>query len=212
MWLLRYKDSAHPILSLPELATRRDLISAADADTFGIWRTYLPQFARAGLLLRVARGVYGLPGREHSTAAIACKCVRKGVLCLLSALHVHGLVPREPQPVWMAIGPKDYLPRVDIPVCFVRFSGRSLSAGIEHVEQLGAPTMRVYSIEKTIADCFKLRNRIGLHIAAAALRQAVRLGRCDLNRLREFAAICRVGRLVDSYLGLPCRPPRSALP
>lgn len=210
MWLLGYKDSAHPLLSLPELATQRGLISAEDADTFGIWRTYLPAFAKSGLLVRVARGVYGLPGKEHSPAAIASKCVRKGVLCLLSALHIHGLVPREPQPVWMAIGRKDYLPRVDIPVRFVRFSGRALSAGIKHVEYLGVPTLRVYSIEKTIADCFKLRKIIGSHVAAAALRQAVREGRCNLTLLREFAAICRVRRLVDSYLSSPGGAPRAA--
>ncbi len=103
--------------------------------------------------------------------------------------------------VWMVISPKHRKPPIDVPVLFVRFSGRVLSAGIEYIECFGAPTLRVYSVEKTIADCFKLRNRIGLHVAAAALRQAVREGRCNLNLLREFAAICRVARLVDSYLG-----------
>jgi hypothetical protein len=106
----------------------------------------------------------------------------------------------------MAIGPKDYIPRVDIPVRFVRFSGRALSAGVEHVERFGAPTLRVYSVEKTIADCFKLRNKIGPHVAAAALRQGVREGRCNLSLLREFAAVCRVSRLVESYLGRTSRP------
>ena len=200
MWLLGYKDSAHPILSLPELAGRRGLISAADADTFGIWRTYLPACAQSGLLVRVARGVYGLPGQKHSRAAIACKCVRRGVLCLLSALHIHRLVPREPRTVWMAISPKSRKARIEFPIRFVRFSGRALSGGIEHIELFGVPTLRVYSLEKTIADCFKFRHSISPRIPVAALRQALRQGRCNLNLLREFAAICRVGRLVEPYL------------
>jgi|SRR6516225_1068127 len=200
MWLLGYKDSAHPMLSLPELASRRGLISAADLDTFGIWRTYLPAIAHAGLLVRVARGVYGLPGQKHSRAAIACKCVRRGVLCLLSALHIHGLVPREPRTVWMAISPKSRKARIEFPVRFVRFSGRAQSVGIEHIELTGAPSLRVYSLEKTIADCFKFRHSINPRIPVAALRQALRQGRCDPNLMREFAAICRVGRLVEPYL------------
>lgn len=201
MWLLGYKDSAHPILSLPELASRRGLISAADTGTFGIWRTYLPACAQAGLLVRVARGVYGLPGQKHSGAAIACKCVRRGVLCLLSALHIHGLVPCEPRTVWMAISSKSRKPRIDLPMRFVRFSGHALSDGIEHAELIGVPTLRVYSLEKTIADCFKFRHSINRHIPVAALRQALGQGRCNLNLLREFAAICRVARLVEPYLG-----------
>jgi hypothetical protein len=83
---------------------------------------------------------------------------------------------------------------------FVRFSGRALSDGIEHIELFGVPTMRVYSLEKTIADCFKFRHRISPRVPVAALRQALRQGRCNPNLLREFTAICRVARLVEPYL------------
>ncbi len=112
--------------------------------------------------------------------------------------------------MWMAISPKHRKPPIDVRVHFVRFSGRALSAAIEYIECFGAPTLRVYSIEKTIADCFKLRTRINPHIAVAALGQALREGRCNLKRLRDFAAICRVARLVDSHLGSLRRTPRPA--
>ncbi len=200
--MARPKDlrSAHPLLALPELVRRRGLITAADTAEFGIWRTYLQEYAESGVLVRVARGVYTTPDNQPSAAAVACKCVRRGVLCLLSALHIHGLIPCEPRTVWMALGPKERRPKLQLPVRFFRFSGPSLTSGIEEVVGFGAAKVRVYSLEKTIADCFKFRNKIGPRIAVGALERALQHRQCNLKQLREFAAICRVSRIIEPHL------------
>ncbi len=191
------RGAPHP---LPELAERRGIISAADADEIGIWRAYLGDYARGGLLVRVARGLYTAPGQEPSAVAIACKYVERGVLCLLSALHIHRLIASEPEKVWMAIGPKDRLPKLELPVRFIRFSGPALTSGIEQAPPVDGVRVRAYSLEKTLADCFKFRNKIGIGVALEALNLALRQKQCDLKRLRHFAGVCRVNRVMEPYL------------
>jgi len=194
------RGSMHPLLALPELATQRGLIGAADLAELGIWRGYLHEFARRGLLARVAWGLYALPGREPSGIAIASKSVEGGVLCLISALYLQGLIPKEPDAVWLAIGPKARRPSLSLPVRFVRFSGAALTGGIETVVGTDGVSVRTYCVDKTIADCFKFRNKIGAAVAVGALERALQQKRCDVKRLKHFALVCRVARVLEPYL------------
>ncbi len=186
-----------------DLAARQPLIRPRDVEALGIARAYLTRLERRGLLERRARGVYvlaGAPVSEHHGLALAAKQVPRGAVCLLSALRFHGLTTQDPHEVWMAIDFKARKPSVEFPVLrIVRFSGRALSEGIEtHV--IEAVAVRVYSPAKTVADCFKYRNKIGMDVAIEALRDALRKRKATVDDIYRFAKVCRVANVIRPYL------------
>lgn len=149
------------------------------------------------------RGLYVLPGcdtTEHHSLAEACKRVPKGVVCLLSALRFHELTTQAPFEVWLAIGEKAWRPRLEYPpLRIAHFSQASLNAGVvEH--QIEGVTVHVYSLPKTVADCFKYRNKIGLDAAIEALRECRRARCCTMDDLWHNADICRVRNVMRPYL------------
>ena len=156
-----------------------------------------------GVIERIGRGLYRVAGSEvteHQSLVEACKRVPQGVVCLLSALRFHGLTTQNPFAVWLAIDRKAWQPRVDYPLLqIVRFSGEALSSGVEtHVLQ--GVQVRVYSPAKTIADCFKYRNKIGLDVAIEALQDCIGRRLCTFDDLWRFARICRVANVMRPYL------------
>ena len=174
-----------------------------DLDAYGIPRTYLSRLVAAGKLQRIGRGLYVLPGievSEHHSLAEACKRVPKGVVCLLSALRYHELTTQAPFEVWLAIGEKAWRPRVDYPpLRVVRFSSAALESGIEEYQVEGV-TVPVFTPAKTVADCFKYRNKIGLDVAIEALRECWRSQRCTMDELWKYAKVCRVQNILRPYL------------
>jgi predicted transcriptional regulator of viral defense system len=137
---------------------------------------------------------------EQFTLAEACKRVPHGVVCLLSALQFHDLTTQAPFEVWMAISEKAWLPRVAYPpLRIVRFSGAALTSGIEEHQIEGVP-VRVYCPAKTVADCFKYRNKIGLDVALEALRACWKKRRATMDDLWEAAKVCRMANVMRPYL------------
>ena len=136
---------------------------------------------------------------NHYSLALACQQSPNGVICLLSALAYHEIGTQNPQEVWLAIDRKAKAPVMDYPpLRLLRFSGDALSEGIETTE---APfPIRVTNPAKTIADCFKFRNKIGLDVAIEALREGWRLQRFKMNELDHYAKICRVSKVITPYL------------
>lgn len=163
----------------------------------------LTRAVRRGQLERIGRGVYGLPARPvsaHGTLAEASLRVPKGVICLLSALRFHGLTTQAPFEVWLAIDNKAATPRLDYPpLRLVRFSGPALSEGIEK-HRIDGVTVRVTCVAKTVADCFKYRNKIGLDVALEALREAWAARRISSDELWRYATIDRVANVMRPYL------------
>ncbi|MFP2913171.1 hypothetical protein ACLESD_50845 [Pyxidicoccus sp. 3LFB2] len=152
-----------------------------------------------GFLREVAPGVWCRTSAQFHVTAVAAKRVPHGVLCLKSALWLHGL-GAEPDKVWMAIGEKARKPRWEQPpLQVVRFSGRALSEGIEQRSVYGFP-VPVYSVAKTVADLFKYRNKLGYSIAVRALNDALLAGLCTQEELLRFVDLCRVGKVVAPYL------------
>ena len=155
------------------------------------------------MIQQVGRGLYTLDDAEpteHHTLAEACKRVPHGVVCLLSALRFHGLTTQAPYEVWMAIGEKARRPAADHPpMRFARFSGEAMTAGVEEYPVDGV-AVRVYSPAKTVADCFKYRNKIGLDVAIEALRDCRRQRKATNDQLWHFAKVCRVARVMKPYL------------
>jgi predicted transcriptional regulator of viral defense system len=175
----------------------RDL-ARADLPVDYLWRLY-----RKEKLERVGRGLYALPGAdltEHHTLAEAALRVPHGVICLLSALRFHDLTTQAPYEVWMAIDVKARRPKEEIiPLRIVRFSGEALTAGVEEHGVEGV-SVKVYNPAKTVADCFKYRNKIGLDVALEALRDCWRKRLATADELWRYAEVCRVARVMRPYL------------
>jgi len=176
---------------------------ARELEARGITRAQLHHLVREGLVLRPSRGVYVAAGRsltaEHTLAQVA-KRVPGSVFCLLTALRFHGLTTQSPAEVWIALPEKARRPRLDSPRLRVaRFSGPALTEGIEEHRVEGVTT-RVYSAAKTVADCFKYRNKIGIDVAVEALRDFSRKYRGGATELARYARICRVAHVMQPYL------------
>jgi predicted transcriptional regulator of viral defense system len=186
---------------LLDMARRQGLLRTRDLEA-GMARMVLTRLCRSGHLKRVGRGLYMLPNAkltEHHTLAEVSKRVSHGVICLLSALRIHGLTTQAPFEVWIAIDVKARKPRLDaMPVRVVRFSGRALTYGVEKrvVERVN---VRVTSAAKTVADCFKYRNKLGIDVALEALRD-YRRKRKSLDELWRAAEVCRVTSVIRPYL------------
>jgi predicted transcriptional regulator of viral defense system len=185
------------------LIEERGLIRPKDLDALGITRAQLARLVAEGLVLQQARGVYiaarHAPTAEHTLAHVA-KRVPEGIFCLLTALRFHGLTTQSPAEIWIALPEKARRPHVDYPRLRVaRFSGAALTEGIEERRAEGV-TLRVYSAAKTVADCFKYRNKVGIDVAVEALRDFSRKHRGGATLLARFARICRVSRVMQPYL------------
>jgi len=186
-----------------EMARSAGMLRPRDLEAVGISGELLNRMYARGLLNRVSRGVYVLPDTEpdqHFGLAETCKRVPKGNLCLLSALRFHELTTTNPYETWIAIGIKDRPPRFDFPpLRVVRFSQAALSFGIEkHATPAGE--VRVYSPAKTVADCFKYRNKVGVDLAIEALRDCWSQKKATADKLWEAAEVCRVANVIKPYL------------
>ena len=185
------------------LAKQGGVIRARDLTPHGIPRAYLARLCEAGKLQRLGRGLYMLANSNitsnHSLAE-AAKRVPHGVVCLLSALRFHGVTTQAPFEVWLAIDNKARAPAAsETPLRIVRFSGEALRAGVETHTIDGVPT-KLYCIAKTVADCFKYRNKIGLDVAIEALRETWRARKCSMDDLWRYATVCRVSSVMRPYL------------
>lgn len=185
------------------LARKQPLLRARDLAVHGLPTITLSRLVTAGKLQRVARGIYSLPQRaisEHRSLAEVAIRVPRGVVCLLSALRLHGIGTQAPYAVWLAIPQSMPAPRLGQPALrVVRMSGPALSEGIENVE-LDGVSVPVFNPAKTVADCFKYRNKIGLDVALEALGEAWRARRVTMDELWHYATIDRVHNVMRPYL------------
>ena len=136
---------------------------------------------------------------NHAFAEIARR-VPKGVICLLSALRFHGLTTQLPSEVWVAIAPKARRPSGEgLSIRPVHFSGESLVQGIE-VHEIEKVPVRIYSAGKTVADCFKHRNKIGMDVAREALRDCWEKRKAAVDEIWRYAKMGRVAKIMQPYL------------
>lgn len=186
-----------------KLIRRRGALRARDLADQKIARSVLRRMVEEGVLANPERGLYVLADAEpshHQSLIEACLRVPHGVICLLSALQFHGLTTQAPFEVWMAIGESARRPAVtNPPLRIVRFSGVAQTTGIEE-RVVDGVKIRVYSPAKTVADCFKYRNKIGLDVALEALRDCWRQKRATMDDLHRAAVVCRVARVIQPYL------------
>jgi predicted transcriptional regulator of viral defense system len=186
-----------------KLAHDLGLIRPHDLQARNIPRVYLQRLYERGLLQRSGRGIY-MPAdaelTESFSLAEACKRVPHGGVCLLSALRFHNLGTPNPFEVWMAIPPKAHRPKVDYPpLRIVRFSRQALSEGVEE-HPVVEGVVRVCNVFKTVVDCFRYRNKIGLAVALESLRSCWRERQATMDELWRYAAAVRVSRVMRPYL------------
>lgn len=185
------------------LARVHGVMRSRDFEAHGVSRVTVQRLCERGLLRRLGRGIYGLADAElteHHTLAEAARRVPAGVVCLLSALRFHELTTQNPFEVWLAIDVKAFKPKVDWPpLRIVRFSGVALAFGVEERAVEGVP-VRMTSPAKTVADCFKYRNKIGVDVAVEALTMYRRERRGTLDELLQAAAVDRVARVIRPYV------------
>jgi len=200
--------------SILALARDRGLVRPLDLDARGLPRVSLTRLVRQGRLARVGRGLYALPDRpvsEHSALAGVARRHPRAVVCLLSALRFHELTTQSPFEVWLAIPTKARAPRLDYPpLRIVRFSEAGLTEGVEEHEIDGVP-VRITGVARTVADCFKYRNKIGLDVALDALKAALKETlkeqgqggwgrRVSIDELWRYARLDRVANVMRPYL------------
>lgn len=194
----RHKDRA------VEIARERGIARGADFDQAGVPRVYLQRLTREGILQRVGRGLYRLsdtPSDAASSLAEASRIQPKGVIGLLSALQFHDLTTQTPHAVWMLLGPKDWAPvNPAVQIKVIRAGGPSLQAGVDTHTIDGVP-VPITSPAKTVADCFKYRNKIGADVAVEALRDLLaRSRRPPIDELWRYAEVDRVQGVIRPYL------------
>ena len=179
------------------------MVRPRDIEAIGLPREYLVRLHRQGKLNRSGRGIYTVPDasvtERHSYAEVA-KRVPETVICLLSALAFHEITTQSPSAVWVALRKGARTPALTSPTLrIVRLSGPSLTEGIENHKVEGVP-VRVYSAAKTVADCFKFRNKIGLDIAIEALKDCLHQKRASITEIYRYAKICRVSNVIRPYM------------
>ena len=186
-----------------KLAAKKTLLRARDIALHNVPTMVLTRMVASGKLERVARGVYGLPHRPisaHASLAEVIIRVPHGVVCLLSALNVHGIGTQSPFEVWLAIPQRMVAPKLDQPqLRVIRMSDIAMSAGVSFIRVDGMQ-VPVFNVAKTVADCFKYRNKIGLDVALEALREARRARKVKIDDLWRYAEINRVTNVMRPYL------------
>jgi len=185
------------------LARTRKLLRARDVTQHGLPTIALTRLVQAGKLERIARGLYGVPGAktsEHRSLAEVSARVPKGVVCLLSALRVHEIGTQAPFEVWIAIPQHMVTPRLDHPaIRVVRMSDTALTEGVERLTIDGVK-VPVFNAARTVVDCFRFRNKIGLDVALEALRDGWRQRKFTLDDLWRHATSGRVANVMRPYI------------
>lgn len=186
-----------------DLAKKKGVLHSRDLKQQDLHYEYLRRLCSEGLLVRTGRARYELPDNDitafHSFAEVA-QAVPRGIICLLSALVFHNIGTQAPFEVWTAIKRRSRVPRITSPrVHIAYFSGPAFTEGIEEHIIEGIP-VKIYSPAKTIADCFKYRNKIGIDVALEALKEGMRLKKFTNDEIWHYAKICRVSRVMYPYL------------
>lgn len=185
------------------LLEQRGIVRLSEFTASGITAATIGRMLENGEVLRLARGLYQLPDAPldvHHSLAEAAKKLPKGVVCLVSALAYHDLTDQLPRAVWMAIGTKDWEPKTDTPpIRTVRFTDALLSDDVL-TEQIEGVQVKVFSVAKTIADCFRHRRTVGQSVALEGLQEALRKRKATPAEIARHAERGRVATVIRPYL------------
>lgn len=192
-----------PLNRVLAIARQQKIIRPRDVEAIGVPREYLLRLMRQGVIRRTGRGVYEVSNAkptEHHSLAVVAKEIPNGVICLLSALRFHELTTQQPSEVWVGIHVRSRSPRMSTTAHrLVRYSEKTFNAGVQ-VHRLEGVPVRIFTAAKTVADCFKFRNKIGLDVAIEALKDTLKRRKATVDEIERYARICRVSRVIRPYL------------
>ncbi|MCK4864685.1 MAG: type IV toxin-antitoxin system AbiEi family antitoxin domain-containing protein [Gammaproteobacteria bacterium] len=181
---------------------KKGVVSSSDLVPQRIPREYLSRMMNKGLLKRLARGTYCLPDAnitEHHDLALVSALVPNSVITLLSALAFHNIGTQNPHEIWVAVKAKAYTPKFDYPpVRYHYYSGAAFELGVE-THRIEGVDVKVYSVAKTVVDCFRLRNKVGLDVALEALKEGWQAKRFTADELMTLASKCRIASVIQPH-------------
>ncbi len=195
----------HTIDAIIDLARRKGILQIRDVREAGFHPETVRRLCQSGHLKRIDRNAYILSDADVSadiSLASVSKRIPNGVMCLLTALRYHDIGTQLPYAVWVAIDRSTPWPRppIENPTTQIfRFSGQSFAAGIE-VHNIDGVPVRIYDPGKTVVDCFKYRNKIGLDVAVEALKDVLQNRRCTVDQIIEYARIRRLSKIIRPYM------------
>jgi len=182
---------------------KQGIVKSCDIKNLHLPENYLHLLVKKGVLQKLGRGLYTHAEHTfdaHQSIMEVSKRVPNAVICLLSALRYHEFTTQNPFEIWIAVDIKSWVPKIEYPPIRVfKFSGKAFSQGYSEYKHDGV-IVKVYSPAKTIADCFKYRNKIGLDVALEALREGWRYKLFTIDELYKYGKICRVNKVMQPYL------------
>lgn len=186
-----------------QMFEKNKVMRSAEIFARGVQPRTLYEMRDTGLLVQEGRGLYRLADEQiwsDPDLALVSLRIPKGAVCLISALYFHQLTTQIPHEVYLALPKDSEKPRIQYPPTrFFWISPEPFKAGIE-IHTIDNVEVKVYSVAKTIADCFKFRNKIGMDVALEALREGLSQKRCTPEQILRFARIDRVERIMLPYL------------
>jgi predicted transcriptional regulator of viral defense system len=189
--------------ALEKLLRRKKSFSVSEAEEQGVSRQQLSLYCRQGRIERLGRGVYSPPDQAinpYLDMELLAKKQANFVVCLLSALRIHNFTTQLPHSLWIAIPHGARLPKLELAsLSCIRLTQKPYDYGVE-IHDLHGVKVKVYSAAKTVADCFKFRNKIGMDVALEALREGYRLKLFTVSELMDAAAICRITKIITPYV------------
>jgi predicted transcriptional regulator of viral defense system len=196
------QTASHIELQIIDLANKLGSVCASDLLDLKIGREYLSRMSRKGMLQRVTRGRYALPNAditEYHELALFASQVPNGVITLLSALAFHNIGTQNPHQLWVAVKARSYAPKLGYPkVRYHYYSGAAYDKGIE-IHRIEGVEVKVYSPAKTVVDCFRMRNKIGLDVALEALKEGWHDRRFTADELMLLAKKCRIASVIQPH-------------
>ncbi|MCG9694624.1 type IV toxin-antitoxin system AbiEi family antitoxin domain-containing protein [Vibrio sp. Isolate22] len=178
------------------------IFTTSDAAKLNVTRAALSRAVEKGDIEKLQRGLYGYVGREESemhSFAEASVRAKKGVICLLSALSYHNLTTQAPFQIWLSIKKNDRAPNIEYPSIKIVRTRDVTDLGVISTQVDGIPVL-VTDVERTIVDCFKFRNKIGIDVAIEALTEAKRANRLEQGKLWEYVKHYRMTNVMMPYM------------
>jgi len=186
-----------------KLLQEKGVLRTREALEHGIHHETLQRMVEKRSIRRIVRGQYILSEHELTekvSLAMVSKHAPNGVICLLSALRYYEIGTQNPHQIWLALGQKQWAPQIKYPpIRVMSYSDRTLSEGVEEVTLEGV-TVKIFNIPKTVVDCFKYRNKVGIDVAIEALRDVIGRGLCKINAFTPYAKTARVQRVMRPYI------------
>jgi predicted transcriptional regulator of viral defense system len=182
---------------------RKGMVRPRDLEHIDVSREVLKRLVEKGKLVRRSRGIYTTPDHEptrHTDLAEVCARASIATVCLISALDVHELTTQITHAVWIMIERTAWRPKIGYPPIEVVYaSGESLIIGVE-VREIEGVQVKITNPAKTVADCFKYRDRVGQDVAIEALRDCLRQRKATPDQIYKMAEINRVVKTMRPYL------------